>query len=149
MTSAPTQTQTQRTHTRTASQPDRYVVAVVHSHSYPTAIAARAVIWTTPDLAAQRARQWVADSDERREAVNTWQATITCHHLRTRERVDVPQHRVGTPAGRRPVRTDQPTDAQLLRLAGLTPGAIGAEQLRYLPSVLLAAATRYSEVHAS
>ena len=137
-------TTTAHTHPHTAdttTQPDRYVVAVVNAAAYPTGIADSAVIWTTPDSAADRARQWVADSDQRRDNVNQQQMTITCHHLRTRESVDVPQHRVGERIGRRPVQTDRPTPAQLLRLAGLEPGAIGAEQLRYLPSVLLAAAT--------
>ena len=88
-------------------QPDRFVVAVVNTAAKPPQIVARAVIWTTEDSAAQRAREWVADSEERRDHINRSQMTIACHNLRTKQPVKVPQHRVGTAAGRRPVPTEK------------------------------------------
>ena len=79
----------------TSKQPTRYEVAVISTAAKPVGIIHRDIITATPDTAAAKARRWVAEDAGRRDSVNRLQMTISCHELRTRKPVDVPQHRVG------------------------------------------------------
>ena len=75
-------------------QPTCYEVAVINAAASPAAIIAKATIWALSDKAADKARQWLAANESLAGEFNRSNLRLVCHDKRTRQAVDVPQHRV-------------------------------------------------------